>query len=321
MIRKILGVGILGLIFPIHLMAKTPAVAVDIAPVHSLVSQVMAGVSTPTLIIPAEASPHDYSLRPSQAEALAEADVVFWIGESLTPWLSKSLDNLASSAKKIELLDVPEITTYEYRAGANFGKHEHHDEHEKHHDDHEKNKGGHHGHHHEGLDPHAWLDPENAKVWLMEINRVLKVADPINANSYQRNTDAAVKAMDQLIQDSRRKLNAIGEIKFVVFHDAYQYFERRFDKLATGSISLGDAQDPSPARIAEIKETVQRYGVNCAFSEPQYNPGLVNAVFENSVVASIGIMDPLGATIEIGVNHYDGVINGMVKSLSTCAKR
>jgi zinc transport system substrate-binding protein len=383
---KFIASAALGVSLPMFAVAEAPSVAVDIAPLHSLVSQVMKGVEEPALLIPAEASPHSYSLRPSQAKALSEADVVFWMGESLTPWLEKAINNVADSSQKVEMLELASTTKYEFREGATFEGHDHHeedghhDEHdkheehnheehhheknqshnehtdhhdEKHHDEHEEHsflervmaffgsdhdshehaeehqhdhheEHGHedeHDHHdHEGADPHAWLDPENAKAWIVEIEKTLSKQDPKNAATYAKNADKATANLDKLILETRSQVEALGELKYIVFHDAYQYFEKRFDISAAGSISLGDAEDPSPARIAEIRNTVKTLGVNCVFTEPQYNAGLVENVFEGSTISAIGVMDPLGASIEEGSQHYALLIQGMVKSLSQCNK-
>lgn len=348
-----------------------PSVAVDIAPLHSLVSQVMDGVGKPKLLIPTGASPHHHSLRPSDAKALSKADVVFWVGEGLTPWLEKALDNVAGSAEKVEVLEIAGTTTYAFREGATFeshdhdekhhkekghhkdehhdhGKHDHekhehkehdhhghdkHDHEEKHHKDehdhHAKEKHAHHDAHkekghdehhhaHEDNDPHAWLDPENAKVWVKAIQDTLSKHDPANADTYKSNAAKVVSSLDALITSTDAKIKALGKPQFIVFHDAYQYFEKRFNVSAAGSISLGDAEDPSPARIKEIRETVKKLGVNCVFTEPQYNPGLVKNVFEGTSVATIGVMDPLGASLSTGNSHYQKLIEGMVNSLSQC---
>ncbi|MEZ9525265.1 zinc ABC transporter substrate-binding protein [Enterovibrio norvegicus] len=338
----------LGLGMSFHVQA-TPSVAVDIAPLHSLVSQVMEGVGEPDLLIPAESSPHEYTLRPSQAKALSNADVVFWMGEGLTPWLEKALDNVAGSAEKVEMLALEQTHTHEYREGATFEAHsdhgdEHHDDdhHDKHddehhddekhheahkeHDDHEehddhyahKDEGGHHGHDHQGNDPHAWLDPENAKAWVAVIQEKLSAADPDNASTYKRNAAEATASLNALIADTHTKLGKLGDVKFIVFHDAYQYFEKRFNVIAAGAISLGDAEDPSPKRIKEIRETVKALNVNCVFTEPQYNPGLVKNVFEGTSITTIGVMDPLGAAIPVGSAQYNTLINAMVNSISQC---
>lgn len=325
---KLLACAALSFILPVNVQAA-PNVAVDIAPLHSLVSQVMEGVNEPSLLIPAEASPHNYTLRPSEAKALANAELVFWVGEGLTPWLEKALDNLANSADKVEVLEIEGTTRYEFREGATFESHEHGED-EGHTDEHEdkhhkeeaeehRDKQEHEDHHdHEGSDPHAWLDPENAKVWVSYISKTLSKRDPENASIYNRNAVKATALLDELIRSTGAKVKALSNPQFIVFHDAYQYFEKRFGISAAGSIALGDAEAPSPARIREIQKTVKALGVTCVFTEPQYNPGLVKNVFEGTSVSTIGVMDPLGADILVGNGHYRVLISRMVKSLSQC---
>jgi len=301
-----------------NVVATVPKVVVDIAPVHSLVSQVMAGVGQPDLLIPAEASPHEYTLRPSQAKALSDADVVFWTNEALTPWLEKALDNIAHSADKVELLEFEGTVTHAYREGATFESHEHHDsedgnDEDGHKDDRHDEEG-----HHDEIDPHAWLDPQNAKIWLSKMAEFLGSKDPANASLYAENATQAAIKLEKLMLSTQSFIDKAGKPKFIVFHDAYQYFEKRFGISASGSISVGDAEDPSPARIREIQDIVDKLGVTCVFTEPQFNPGLVRNVFRGTGVSVIGVMDPLGSDIEIGSNHYVRLIENMANSLKTC---
>jgi len=315
----------------INAYGAPPSVAVDIAPLHSLVSQVMKEVGKPDLLIPAEASPHNYALRPSDGKVLANADLVFWMGESYTPWLEKALHNVAISAQKVEVLAFEDTITHGYREGATFESHEHEEEESNDKSDHKKEapleeskqskheKEEHTDHHdHEGSDPHAWLDPENAKRWIKHIKDILSKHDPDNAPIYSRNAAKATASLDELIHSTRTKIDTLNKPKFIVFHDAYQYFEKRFEVLATGAISLGHAQTPSPARIKEIRDTVKKLEVTCVFTEPQYNPGIVNNVFEGTTVSTIGVMDPLGAGFATGTEHYHQLIQGMVNSLNQC---
>ncbi|WED25770.1 zinc ABC transporter substrate-binding protein [Vibrio sp. DW001] len=304
--------------------AQVPKVAVDIAPLHSLVTQVMGEVGKPELLIRPEASPHEYALRPSEAKALSEADIVFWIGEGLTPWLEKPLTSLAGSAIQIEMTESKDTTLYDFREGATFEGHEEHKEHgDKHDHDHEQHHEeesdeAEHHHHHEGHDPHAWLDPKNAAVWVNTILEALVDADPEHAQAYQDNAKATIARLSQLTTDIEKQANDLKGIKFIVFHDAYQYFEQRFNLTATGAISLSDASDPSPARVKEIRQTVKDLGVSCVFTEPQYNPKLVNTVFEGSTVTTIGTMDPIGADIAIGSDQYTSLLIAMINSLKQC---
>ncbi|MEZ9230733.1 zinc ABC transporter substrate-binding protein [Vibrio amylolyticus] len=350
MLKKALSGMAISLAVTSHSYADSPKVAVDIAPLHSLVAQVMDGVGEPDLLIRPEMSPHAYNLRPSEAKSLSQADIVFWIGEGLTPWLEKPLSSLAGSATKIEMMEVEGTTLYDFREGATFEAHDHHDDKKDHHDDkedhhkeeahgdhddkhdehddkheHHDEEGHHdhteeHEHHHDGHDPHVWLDPKNAEVWVNMIAETLAAKDRENAQTYQENAKATIRRLHKLSSNIEQQAKGLKDVKFIVFHDAYHYFEQRFQLQATGAISISDASKPSPARISEIRQTVKELGVTCVFTEPQYNPELVNSVFENSTVKTIGTMDPLGADLATGKEQYNLLLMAMIDSLSQCER-
>ena len=328
MSRKLLSYTALGLILGNTAFADVPKVAVDIAPVHSLVSRVMEGVGTPKLVIPAGASPHGYSLRPSEAKALQDADMVIWMGEDLAPWMEKSVETLSKGAEVITLLEESETKLLDFREGALFEEHDHgdhddHDDHDKDHDDHDKDHDDHDGHDdhdehaHGEHDPHAWLSVENAQTWLNLVAGKLSAADPENAGVYFANAAEARAEIDALVKEVNSILGPVRGRNFVVFHDAYQYFETSFDFPAAGAISLGDASDPSAARIAEIQGRVRNEGINCVLSEPQYNPNLVETVLSGTD-AKTGVIDPLGFSLEPGPKLYGDLIRNMAKALAGC---
>ena len=302
-------------------MADVPNVAADIAPVHSLVSRVMEGVGAPKLVIKSGASPHDYRLRPSEAKALQDADLVFWMGEELTPWMNGALETLASKASITTLLDQEGVTLHDFRESALFEAHDHdedkdhkdHDEHDDHDDDKDHKDHDDHG----GHDPHAWLSPENAKLWLNIIASKLSVADPQNAASYFMNAAAGQAEMEEMIVEVNVMLKPVQGGKFVVFHDAYQYFENDFDFYASGAISLGDSSDPSPARIQKVQKRIRDEGIQCVLAEPQFKKGLVATVMEGSE-ATASVIDPLGAELNTGPNLYTQLIKNMAKTLRDC---
>jgi zinc transport system substrate-binding protein len=325
--------------------ADAPRVAVDIAPVHSLVARVMEGVGTPDLVLPPGASPHAYSMRPSEAAALEAADLVVWMGPELTPWMEGALDRLAGDAARTTLLEVEGTILHETRTGATFAEHDHaegedhaHDDHAEHDDhdhgdhdhddhgheehahddhDHEAQAHDHDGHAHGGVDPHAWLDPVNAQVWMERLAEDLAALDPGNAAAYRENAEAARAEFDTLIAEIEGRMAPLQNAPFIVFHDAYQYFEARFGLSAAGSISLSDATEPSPSRVAEIRDLVEELGAVCVFAEPQFNRGLVDAVFEGSA-ANVGVIDPVGAELTPGPGFYPALMRGMAMSFETC---
>lgn len=312
-------------------LADVPSVAVDIAPVHSLVAQVMQGVGEPTLIIQPGGSPHEYSLRPSEAAALQDADIVFWVGEDLTPWMAGAVETLADGADVTTLLEVDGVTLLDFREGALFEAHSHeHGDHDHDHGDehdHDHAHGDEHAHDHDHdhdhdhahgeHDPHAWLSPDNAAVWLNAIAAELSATDPENAGTYFANAATAREELDGLVTEINATLEPVRGLSFVVFHDAYQYFETAFDFPASGAISIGDAVDPSPARIAEIQGRVADEGIQCVLSEPQFDPGLVATVMDGTE-ANTAVLDPLGSDLEPGPDLYPQLLRNLATSLAGC---
>jgi zinc transport system substrate-binding protein len=329
MSRKLLTLSLTTTLMGGWAYADTPQVAVDIAPVHSLVARVMDGVGTPDLIIQPGASPHEYSLRPSEAAALQNANLVFWIGPDLTPWLTDTIKTLAPDAAVTALMEVDGTIKLEFREGALFEAHAHeddddhvdeaHDDHdeEARHDDHDDDETGHEGHGQGAHDPHAWLSPQNAMTWLNVIAGQLSAADPDNAGAYFTNAAAGRTEMEALIGEVIATLDPVRDGQFLVFHDAYQYFEMDFDFPASGAISIGDASDPSPARIAEIQDRIAEQGIDCVLAEPQFNPGLVATVLDGTE-AGTGMLDPLGSDLEPGPALYSQLIRNLSTALAGC---
>lgn len=309
-----------------------PQVAVDILPVHSLVARVMDGVGEPTLVVPPGASPHGYAVRPSEAAAVEDADIIFFVDEELSPMFARSVESLAGDVRKVSLIDVPNIVRLNYREGATFEAHDHGDhgheeaasadDHNRGHgheqsaaaDDHGHDPGHDHGHSHDGVDPYVWLDPMSAKVWEDAIAAALSQADPDNASNYFSNAAAAKEECDTPVADMNEKVDPVRGRGFVVFHDAYHYFEARFDTEAAGAIALGDAAQLSPARIAEIKDAIHDMNAACVFAEPQFDPRLVDTVIEGTD-ASKGILDPLGTDIRPGPDSYQKLIRSIADNL------
>lgn len=321
-------------------LADVPRVAVDIAPVHSLVTRVMDGVGSPDLIVAPGGSPHEYSLKPSEATALQEADLVVWVGADLTPWLEGAIETLSGDAAVIELMEVEGTTRLDFREDAMFEAHDHeadghedndehahheeqeaHDEHDEHseheeHEDHAEREDAH-GHAHGAHDPHAWLSPANATIWLNTIAAALSTADPDNAGAYFANAAEAREELVVLSAEIDAVLEPVRGRNFIVFHDAYQYFEESFDFPALGAISLSDASDPSPARITEILDRVTDQNVTCVLSEPQFDPGLVAAVMDGSQ-ARTAVLDPLGSDLEPGAALYPQMLRNLATTLADC---
>lgn len=337
MSRNLFPVSLIGALLAGTAMAEVPQVAVDIAPIHSLVAQVMQGVGVPSLVMPPGASPHQYSLRPSEAAALENADLVFWVGPELTPWMEGAVGTLAEDADVTTLLNLDGVTRLAMRETALFEAHAHgaddhdhdhehdaaadghdhdHEEHAEageHDDDHDHGHGGGHG----ASDPHAWLLPANAAAWLDVIAAKLSAADPGNAGAYFANAAAAKADLQTLSDEVNAILDPARGQRFIVFHDAYQYFETAFDFPSSGSISISDAVNPSPARIAEIQRRVADEDIGCVLSEPQFNAGLVATVMDGTA-ANTAVLDPLGSNLEPGPDLYPLLLRNLATTLADC---
>lgn len=285
-------------------VAQAPAVAADIAPVHALVARVMLGVAEPALIVRPGASPHEYAMRPSEAAALGGADLVFMVGPDLTPWLPGTAARMAPSARLVALLEAEGTGRLDYRENAVFDDHDHGHDH-----------GG--SDDHDGVDPHAWLDPGNARLWLDLIAGVLTESDPANEPVYRRNAEQGAAEIDRAAAAVDAALAPWRDRPFIVFHDAYQYFENRFGLTSAGAIAASDAASPGPARIAEIRRAAAGRGVVCVFAEPQFNPGLVEAVAEG-LSARIAILDPLGSALSPGSALYVQLLEDLGARIADC---
>jgi len=317
-------------------------VIVSIKPVHSLVAAVMQGASEPGLIVEGASSPHTYSLKPSQAAALQDADVIFWIGERLETFLEKPIDTIGEKTKAVELVNAHGLETLGFREGGAFEKHAHDDEEHEHeeehaeadHDHEEHEEAGHdhghaeedghehaeaeeHEHEHGDVDMHVWLDPQNAKAMAHEIAETLAAADPGNSDLYEANAAALADRLDTLTTELTAELEPVHDKGYIVFHDAYQYFENRFGLAPAGSITVSPDVMPGADRLREIQDKVQELGAACVFAEPQFEPKLVTVAIEGSDARS-AVLDPLGAEIAPGPELYFDVLRGMATSFKTC---
>ncbi|MDB3975599.1 zinc ABC transporter substrate-binding protein [Candidatus Pelagibacter sp.] len=329
-------------------------VVTSIKPIHSLASYLMDGIGKPDLIVDGYASPHGFSMKPSHAKMLQNADLIFWVGEDLESFLEKPLSSIAKKAEKIELIEIKGLNVLKFRERNIFDKHNHdnhddhddhddhgkkeehndHDDHDDHgkkeehndhddHDDHGKKEehddhddhDDHEGHAHGEYDPHIWLDTMNAKAMLNEMAEHLIENDPKNEAKYKSNLDKALKDIDKLTIEVMTELN--NSVSSIVFHDAYQYFEKRFNVNVLGAFTVNTDVMPGAEQLAEIREIIEHDKVACVFSEPQFNPDIINAVAKDMKIKT-GVLDPLGATLDSGKDLYFKLIRNMSASFKGC---
>ncbi|CUA98862.1 zinc ABC transporter substrate-binding protein [Thiomonas bhubaneswarensis] len=292
--------------------AEPVKVAVSIKPVGDLVAAVMQGVGTPSVLIPPGRSPHTYALKPSERAAAEQAQVVFWIGPDVEPALNPVTRSLPKSTEVVTLSTAPGMNLLPARQGGDWERKRpapklHHDG-----EDHEQE------HAHTGsFDGHLWLSPTNAKTIVRTAERVLAAKDPAHAAQYQANADKAVQTIDAMTAELTLQLQPVKHKPFIVFHDAYQYFEHAFGLRAVGSLLVSPEAMANARRVSQMRDKIQSLGVVCVFTEPQFEPKLVQTLVEGTPVR-VGTLDPLGAKGPLGLAGYTQLMRQLATNLSQC---
>ncbi len=276
--------------------ADPPNVVVGIKPIEAIVGAVMRGVGTPYLIIRGGGSPHSYPLRPSDARALSNADVVFRVGPDLYVFLEKPLAAIATKAKVVTLIDVEGLTLWPRRTSGQWK-------------DHDETHGA--------IDNHVWLDPANAAAMARAVADTLGAIDSANAATYRANATRLGADLDALDAELRGILAPVRETPYVVFHDAYQYFERAYGLNAVGAVTVSPERAPGARRIVEIRAVITGLAARCLFSEPQFEPAIAATIVEDTG-AGTGVLDPLGAAVAPGPDGYAALMRGLARALVDC---
>jgi len=302
---------------------KPLSIVASIKPVHALVAGVMGDLGTPHLLLAAPTSAHHFTLKPSQARALQNADIVFWIGPGMEQPLTKALATLAADAQSVALDDSAGLVLFDFDDDGHDDhgtkdKHDGHDDHDGHdgHDDH-GTKDKHNGHGGHGINPHIWLDPFNAQIMLGVIADHLGKADPVNARAYQANADAMRQTFAQLQIDIARQLAPFAESEFLVLHDAHIYFERRFGMRAHAAITTEPDVMPTAAKIKKLRHDLESHPIDCIFGEPFLGQKAVRLIAEGSDIR-IGQLDPLGSQLPAGASLYADLLKSYAAAFKAC---
>jgi zinc transport system substrate-binding protein len=281
-----------------------PRVVVTIKPIHALVAAVMQGVGNPHLLIDGMGSPHTYALKPSDARALQQADLVVRVSPGLETFLDRPLRSLPAAVRVLTLVKAPGLVLLPLRGGSAFDTHEHAAAH-----DHPGDANG--------LDPHLWLDPDNAVRIVRYVAETLAEIAPATADTFKANADAEVERISRLKSELQNELRPLSGSRFIVFHDAYQYFEHAFHLSATGALTVSPDVQPSARRLTELRRKIAGQNVACVFAEPQFEPRLLRTIVEGTQ-ARIGVLDPLGASLAPGPDMYEKLLRGLASSLAQC---
>ncbi|MBM84959.1 MAG: zinc ABC transporter substrate-binding protein [Rhodospirillaceae bacterium] len=309
-VGRFFGIFLLALIYPLPTQAD-PKVVVSIKPLHSIVAMVMNGIGEPHLLLEGTASPHRHALKPSDARAISSANLVVWVGPMIEGFLVRPLKSVSSETRVLALVREASLVRLAPRSGGAWEE----DAHDHHGDEHKKD-----AHAHDDVDQvdgHLWLDPRNGRAIAVLVAEELARIDPKNADAYRVNADRAVGQLKILEDEIRRTLATVSKVPYVVFHDAYQYFEKRFGTSAVGSITVDGHSTPSVRRLREVRGKIRTTGAACVFVEPQFPPKLADTVREGTG-AGVGTLDPLGANLPAGPGAYRALLSELATNLNRC---
>lgn len=279
--------------------AEVPRVVTDLPLTASLVAEVMGDLAAPEALLGRGADPHHAQLRPSQARALAGADLVVWIGPALSPWLADPLQGLAGGTL-LTLADAGGLHRQGFLDTPQLGAAEDDDD--------------------DGpIDPHLWLDPQNAMVWLRAIAAALAARDPDHAAQYSAQAEAAVASLQRLEDELAETLAPVGDAGLVMFHDAYGYLATTFGLNVVANVSAGDATAPGAARIAALRQGLAALGATCLFPEANHPEDFVRVVAEDSDLRIGAPLDPAGMMLDGGPDLYPTLMRGLARAIADCA--
>jgi zinc transport system substrate-binding protein len=267
---------------------------------------VMGATGTPELLVGGTASPHTFAIKPSDAKKIAAAQIVFRVSEVVEPFTAKMVGQLPKTATLVTLAKAPGVVTLPRRAGGPFEAHGHKGQD---HDDHAPKKGA--------IDGHVWLDPANGAAMLEAIAAALAAKVPENAATYRANAAVAKARLLAVAKDVAGDLAPVAGKPFIIFHDATQYFEKRFGLTAAGSITTDPDVPASGKRLSALRAKLASTGATCVFSEPNFEAKVVASITEGSK-ARTAVLDPEGATLPPGPELYENLLRGLAKSIRGC---
>ncbi len=296
--------------------AEQSEVMTTIAPLHSLVQGVMGDSGRAALLLEGTASPHDFQLKPSQMTLLQKAKIIFYISDNLEVFLLRALDALPASAQAVAMAEQDGMVLLPIREGGAWEAHSHEGHsHEGH--SHGEAHSHDHAHDHGHNDPHIWLDPQNAIAMVKAITKALSDVHPENRSLYKANAVALIGKIEASDAKAAARLKSVKAVPYIVFHDAYQYFEAHYGLTAVGSITLDPAQAGSAKRLSELREKASETAARCIFREPQFSSRLSSTVAENTNM-KLGTLDPLGADLTPGADLYPALLDRLAVDLANC---
>lgn len=240
-------------------------VVVSLPVFASLVEAVGADRVRVSSLVPAGTDPHTYQPTPRDAQALAEAEVIFVNGLGLESWLGDLIASAGATARVVELAEGLQTIQEEHSQGTPQPEP---------------------GHEHGAGNPHLWLDPDYAIEYVRRIARTLGEVDPDGAATYQANAERYIAEIEEFDAWAKGQVEQIPpeRRKLVTFHDAFPYFAEHYGLELAGVIVLSPGRDPSPQELAQLVDLIRQQGVPAIFTEPQFNPKLAETLVREAGV-------------------------------------
>ena len=290
--KDLIGMSVLVFGVFYSLSAQAVSVSVSITPLAGIVAPLLGEGDELHVILKPGQSPHGFQMTPADMKTLSRSDLLITVGTPVDVWIEKAQKRLAVNT--LSMRELNDLVLHPIRKGGlweedDHGHHSHH-HHEHHHDKHHNNKAK---KRLQGVDGHLWLSVDNAKILIKATSKQLQSLNPNRANVYkQREADwlAQIDQTDHLINEA---LKPVQKEPFLVLHDAFQYFEKRYHLNGVGSIQLNPLISPSLKRVHELRNRIQMRSVNCVFKEPQFPTKRVEMVARGLAVKT-GILDPMG---------------------------
>ena len=266
-----------------------------IKPLYNLVAAITKDVDnvTNSLLLRGNFSPHHYNLKFSDIKSLDNANLIIWVGKQLEFFLVKPLSQDEFNNKLLTIQDLPSLTKLNFRNS-------------------------------KYLDEHLWLYPDNAKIIVAAIEKKLSLLDPINATKYSQNKKDFLIKLSEIDKKIKTKLNSFSSKKYLVFHDAYQYFEKAYNLQQPIVMNNNPSNSLSFKRILFIHDLIINEDIHCLFKEPQFNSKALNSLLTSKDLngkLEIGILDPLGSDQDLGANGYISLLNNLAKEFYSCFNR
>ena len=292
---------LLALALPYSLFAK-PLIVTSIHPITLITTAITGDHANIKPLLDQQASPHDFTLKPSHLKLLEQADLVVWTGPALEHFMTRLLPDLVQSEHRIEWLSLADMTLYDYKT-----ENHHEGEHE---DD----------HHHGSLDPHVWLDPDNAIILAKAIHQKLIAINPQQSDDYDRNLEVFISSVRSTDQQLQKQLEPVKKTKYLVFHDAYGYLQRHYGLDLSRSVTINPEQRPGLRKVLELRQWIKEQEIACVIKEPQFDPALLDSLLENSE-AGVAEVNPLGTDIVAGKSAYVEFLRQIATRTGNCLKR